>query len=334
MSPMRRVKHASDDPDVPFHALNYNAKIATVTREWLTMEQHPIPRDITGFKFQLIGFMTIKQFGYIVFGAILAFIFFQLPISFLQFPFAALFGFAGIAFAFIPIQERPLEVWVLNMVKSLYAPTQYVWRKENELPSYLAPSTHVVKPPTKKQEELARQALLQQHDTRKKLEQYLRTIQPRQEEILNTRERGGLDNINSLFQEGVTTSAIALQQGRMADQTAFVQPQEPVRQMPTDTRRYMAPALPHGIIAGLIRDSDMALPGMLIHIMDNQNKQTRLFKSNVAGKFSSAIALPAGTYNVTIEDPTRRYTFSPFPFMINGEGVRPWLIMPASNRTH
>src|SRR3989344_3018819 len=220
MSPMRRVKHASDDPDVPFHALNYNAKIATVTREWLTMEQHPVPRDITGFKFQLIGFMTIKQFGYIVFGAILAFIFFQLPISFLKFPFAALFGFAGIAFAFIPIQERPLEVWVLNMVKSLYAPTQYVWRKENELPSYLAPSTHVVKPPTKKQEELARQALLQQHDTRKKLEQYLRTIQPRQEEILNTRERGGLDNINSLFQEGVTTSAIALQQGRMADETA------------------------------------------------------------------------------------------------------------------
>jgi len=288
------------------------------------MEQHPIPRDITGFKFQLIGFMTIKQFGYIVFGAILAFIFFQLPISFLQFPFAALFGFAGIAFAFIPIQERPLEVWVLNMVKSLYAPTQYVWRKENELPVYLAPSPRQIKPLTKKEAEKNQMAMQQQHDTRKKLEQYLRTIQPRQEEILNTRERGELNNINSLFQDGLPSSS----------QAGFIQPQEPIRQTPADTGRYITPALPHGIIAGLVRVDDMVLPGMLIHITDSQGKQIRLFKSNMEGKFSSAIALPASAYIVMVEDPTHRYAFRSFPFTINGEGIRPWLITPTPQQVH
>lgn len=293
------------------------------------MDQHPVPRDITGFKFQLVGFMTIKQFGYVVFGLIIAFIFFKLPISFFKYPFAAFAAFAGIAFAFIPIQERPLEEWVINMIRSIYAPTQYVWQKQNVLPDYMTPLAKgavVIDPATKKSE--AEIAARQHQQARVKLQQYLRTIQPGQDELLDNKEKGDLQQITGLFQDGVPGSQAA--SPITTRRTAFIQPQEPVTASPSTARRYVTPSLPQGIIAGLVKAEEMALPGMLIHVYDTSGKQTRLFKTNMMGKFSSAVALPAGSYKVSIEDPTRRHTFNDFSFTISGEGVRPWLITGTS----
>ena len=44
------------------------------------MENHPIPQDVTGFQFRLIGSMTVKQFGYLSAGVIAAVIVFYMPI--------------------------------------------------------------------------------------------------------------------------------------------------------------------------------------------------------------------------------------------------------------
>lgn len=94
------------------------------------MEQHPVPQNVTTFQFRLIGDMTIKQFGYLAGGAILAYISYKLPLPlFLNWPLAILFAVAGFGFAFIPIEERPMDVWVLSFFKSIYSPTQYVWNK-------------------------------------------------------------------------------------------------------------------------------------------------------------------------------------------------------------
>ena len=46
------------------------------------MEQHPVPQNVTTFQFRLIGDMTIKQFGYLAGGAIVAFISYKLPLPF------------------------------------------------------------------------------------------------------------------------------------------------------------------------------------------------------------------------------------------------------------
>lgn len=288
------------------------------------MDQHPVPRDITGFKFQLVGFMTIKQFGYVVFGLIIAFIFFKLPISFFKYPFAAFAAFAGIAFAFIPIQERPLEEWVINMIRSIYAPTQYVWQKQNVLPDYMIPLAKgavVIDPATKKSE--AEIAARQHQQARIKLQQYLRTIQPGQDELLDNKEKGDLQQITGLFQEGTAGGQIV--SPPTVRRTPFIQPQESVA-VASATKRFVTPSLTPGIIAGLVKAEDMVLPGMLIHIYDTAGKQTRLFKTNMMGKFSSAVALPSGSYKVSVEDPTRRHTFNDFSFTISEEGVRPWLI--------
>jgi hypothetical protein len=107
------------------------------------MEQHPIPQNVTTFQFRLIGDMTIKQFGYLASGAILAYIFYKLPLPFfLGWPLSVLSAIAGFGFAFVPIEERPMDVWVLSFFRSIYSPTQYVWQKSKPTAE---PATRTVK---------------------------------------------------------------------------------------------------------------------------------------------------------------------------------------------
>lgn len=95
------------------------------------MEQHPVPQNVTTFQFRLIGDMTLKQFGYLCAGGILAFISFKLPLPFFfTWPATISFALLGIGFAFVPIEERPMDVWVFSFFKSIYSPTQYIWTHE------------------------------------------------------------------------------------------------------------------------------------------------------------------------------------------------------------
>lgn len=94
------------------------------------MENHPIPQDVTGFKFKLIGSVTVKQFLYILGGGILAVVCFILPFSyFIKIPLALFFGGLGAMLAFVPIEGRPMDVMAKNFLKALPAENQYIYRK-------------------------------------------------------------------------------------------------------------------------------------------------------------------------------------------------------------
>lgn len=120
------------------------------------MENHPIPQDVTGFQFKLIGDMTIKQFAYLMAGVILGWIIFSLPVTyFIRIPFSLFFGLLGVSLAFLPIEGRPMDVMIGNFLKALSSPTQYVYRKTgvavwSQVPIYRKPlqeqSSQTVKP--------------------------------------------------------------------------------------------------------------------------------------------------------------------------------------------
>lgn len=94
------------------------------------MEHHPIPQDITGFQFKLIGEMTVKQFAYLGAGAILAVISFYAPLFFIiKVPLVLLTAGFGAALAFLPIEGRPLDVMLSYYLKALFSPTEYVYQK-------------------------------------------------------------------------------------------------------------------------------------------------------------------------------------------------------------
>lgn len=112
------------------------------------MEQHPVPQNVTTFQFRLIGDMTLKQFGYLCAGGILAFIAYKLPLPFFfTWPLAFALAFLGVGFAFIPIEERPMDVWVFSFFKSIYNPTQYVWMKTDKTASAAQKTTPPVPVP-------------------------------------------------------------------------------------------------------------------------------------------------------------------------------------------
>jgi hypothetical protein len=113
------------------------------------MDNHPIPQDITGFEFKLIGNMTLKQFAYIAGGAILGLVFYASPIFFLIKIILALASVgAGAAFAFVPFEGRPLDLMIKNFIKAVFNPTQYVYQKMD--PQALTHSSAVSVSGTKK----------------------------------------------------------------------------------------------------------------------------------------------------------------------------------------
>lgn len=95
------------------------------------MENHPIPQDVTGFQFKLIGNMTVKQFAYVAVGVILSIIAYYSPFLFvLKLPFIILFAGVGTALAFLPIDGRPLDVMLSQFLRALVLPNQYIYAKE------------------------------------------------------------------------------------------------------------------------------------------------------------------------------------------------------------
>jgi hypothetical protein len=97
------------------------------------MDQHPIPRQITTFEFKLIGFMTLRQFLYLIVAFPVAYIVMTIfPIPVINVLLAILIVVAGIVTAFIPIQDRSLDIWAKNLWKRLQNPTQYYYQKRND----------------------------------------------------------------------------------------------------------------------------------------------------------------------------------------------------------
>lgn len=104
------------------------------------MENHPIPQDITGFQFKLIGDMTVKQFAYVAVGVLIGWFFSITPLNdFIKIPLAVIFILLGVALAFIPIEGRPLDTMIANFFKAVFSPTQYIYQKQGA--SLVAEST-------------------------------------------------------------------------------------------------------------------------------------------------------------------------------------------------
>jgi hypothetical protein len=105
------------------------------------MDQHPIPQDVTGFQFKLIGSMTVKQFGYVASGVILAVILYYLPLAgpfaiMIKLIFVPIFGGSGVILAFVPIEGRPIDLMATNFVKALFSPNQYVYHRQGRKLSF------------------------------------------------------------------------------------------------------------------------------------------------------------------------------------------------------
>lgn len=99
------------------------------------MRDHAIPQDITGYRFHIIGQMTLKQFAELGAGVIVGVILYATNLIFIiKWPLIGLSVGFGAAAAFLPFEERPLDHWLTVFIKNIYRPTKFYWKREPKIP--------------------------------------------------------------------------------------------------------------------------------------------------------------------------------------------------------
>ncbi|MBP7832342.1 MAG: PrgI family protein [Candidatus Levybacteria bacterium] len=158
------------------------------------MENHPIPQDVTGFKFRLIGSITLKQFLYLLGagGIDLALYFLPMPI-FIKIPLMGIPAIIALALAFVPIDGRPMDKMILNFLRALPGENEYIYRKVGvDMPFFAFNAPTHAKPAA------------QSMDSRTSQKALLFSQLSRSYFNADEEEQQGIQNISSLFQADAT----------------------------------------------------------------------------------------------------------------------------------
>jgi hypothetical protein len=193
------------------------------------MEQHPIPQQISTYQFRLIGDMTLRQFSQLAGGVIVAIFFYSLPIiSFIKWLLVLFFGFLGFALAFLPLEDRPLDRWIVSFFKSIYSPSQFVWKKQRKIPEFLKET------PKKAVAEIPSPAPA---ETKTEMAEYLKTLPTTVAETeVEKGERLALERIEALFKATRLPAAIQPQ-----PRLKVIEKEELMPQIKVKPRRLVVP---------------------------------------------------------------------------------------------
>jgi len=266
------------------------------------MEQHPIPRQITTFEFKLIGFLTLHQFLYLIVFLPLGYIVFRLfPIPYVSMALGILVSIAGVAFAFVPINDRPLDVWIRNMIKRLTSPTQYIFHKENK-PLYFLSDLYFAEDPRRTVSHI---------ESRDKIAAYLAKTKP----VEVSRQKNA---VHSLF------SALPHSAKKKSETIAHYTPISSKLRAIAATR----PASPSGprtpYATGIVKNHKLIpIPGVLIYVKNEKSETVRLLKTNPHGVFATFSALSPGKYTFEVKDPRSTYFFDTMNVTLDNSSQKP-----------
>lgn len=259
------------------------------------MEQHAVPRQITTFEFKLIGFMTLKQFIYLVVFIPIGYLVYKIfPVPILNFLLGAIVAGAGVALAFLPINDRPLDVWVKNFLKRLVSPTQYLYQKGNEPRNFFKNLYFLADP----------HQVVSHVESQEKLKEYLaqKKTQEMQAQIVASQRR---KNINQAFQRPTTGSTAPKNQPIAVDPPTITSTKKPV-------------------LVGVVRNNKKTpLPGVLIYIKDEKDIPIRLLKTNPHGVFATYSSLKSGEYSFEIKDPRGSFVFDTMKVRVEDQQSQP-----------
>lgn len=243
------------------------------------MEQHAVPRQITTFEFKLIGFLTLKQFGYLVVFACFAVItYFLFPIPLLNYLLAfSVFGIGGF-FAFFKHNERSIDVWIKNLIVRLLSPSQYKYQKSNSPPDFLK-NVFIQSSP----------ATIAAHiDARQKLSSY---VSPQVKSFDDTKKQHVQDLIHAPTPDVPTKDTLP--------------PPTQEAPPPLEEKSVNKP-----FIIGTIRNNkEIPLPNIMVYIKDQAGKNVRMLKTNSHGVFATFHPLPEKPYVFEVKDLEGRFFF-------------------------
>jgi hypothetical protein len=262
------------------------------------MEQHPLPRQITSFEFKLVGFMTLHQFIYLLIFIPLGFVVYRIiSIGVVNIMLGLIVSSIGVLLAFLPVNDRPLDVFIKNLYKRLSSPTQYLYKKTNQPVSVLSASQDSRDP----------NASAVHVDSQDKLSRYM---QSKNDPVTTTKKIVFGESNPELFSTKLSA--------KLFEEKSETTPSNPGANKP--------------FFMGVIKNNrEKPLPEILVYLKDQRNTPVRLLKTNPDGVFATYSALPQGEYLMEAKDPRGSYLFdtmkvqlgasNPAPFTMSSKGT-------------
>ncbi len=265
------------------------------------MEQHPIPQQISSYEFRLVGSMTLRQFFKLAGGVIIAFIFYasHLPF-FLKWPGALASVGLGISLAFIPINERPLEVYIIAFLRSVFNPTIYLWQKQTNQIDLLETSFRA-----QEQEETEEEPPLPSKAPQ--LEEFLASL-PSSQQPASASVAPPAPPPPSPTPTSTPTQTSPLIPSSHPNRNPPPEPLASSKAPPSAVQAEFGqiplpePPKTANIIVGMVTDAQgKIVEDAIVEIQDNQGNPVRALRTNRLGQFQTATPLANGDYLILTE---------------------------------
>jgi len=275
------------------------------------MEQHAIPQQISSYEFKLVGDMTLKQFLKAAVGIVIALLINASGlIFFLKYPLMLVFGAGGLMLAFVPFQDRPLEVWILSFLRSIYSPTIYTYKKIGNK-NWLELRN---KEPLEKEED-EKEELPQKN--KQKVDEFINSL-PSVKREMETKK--GEENKSGIKKQDVTERNEVKGQEPASINNSSETKEKDWRDEETGLRLKTVdklgatgkavfgtipmpdkPDIPN-LVVGMVTDFDgKIIEDAIVEIQDEKGNPTRVLKTNSLGQFKTTTPLAKGRYLVIPE---------------------------------
>lgn len=284
------------------------------------MKQHPIPQDITNYKFHLIGSMTLKQFSELAVAVVLAFIIYKTNlIGIIKWPLVFLTVGLGAMIAFVPIEERPLDHWIKTFFQNIYKPTKFFWKKSSKIPDYFNYKI------TSTRDDFFAPDINLNPARKQRIFEYLKSI-PDEEEA----DQFGLEEeqkINAVLNE--------FDNVQVSEKVINIESQEQEKpNLQVRVRKLKAPKenseekeyLPNQIVGSISNEKEEKIAQAIIEIKDENEQTVRVLKSDGDGNFLTDRPLANGVYQIIVEKD--EFIFPKVTVKLDGQKIKPLVIKP------
>jgi len=275
------------------------------------MEQHAIPQQISSYEFKLVGEMTLKQFLKAAIGIVIALLINASGlIFFLKYPLMLFFGGGGLALAFVPFQDRPLDQWLVAFFRSVYSPTIYTYKKVNDT-NWLDVSDEF-KNKMDKDEENKDEDLKIPKKEEEKVREFIESLPQTQKETSKTKieEESNPEPVTRIEQEEETSPKPTAQMEEVEENWRDQKSDLGLKSEKLEaTGEAVFGAIPMpdkpeipNVIVGMVTDTmEKIIEGAIVEIQDEKGNPSRVLKTNSLGQFRTTTPLANGRYLVITE---------------------------------
>jgi len=298
------------------------------------MNQHAIPQQISSYEFKLVGEMTLKQFAKAAAGIILAMLINSTKlIFFIKWPLIAIFAGGGLAFAFVPFQDRPLEVWIGAFLKSIYSPTIFLYKKRANQ-NWL--EIDMVKAKADEQESQIKDQTPTAVKSGEKIKEFIQSLPSVKKETILEEEVSIKKTTEVLDKKGEETVAEVIE---VKEEEKVEKKEDMSPKLGLKTEKLGAtgqavfgaipmpdiPDLPN-LIVGMVTDNQgKIIEGAIVEVQDSLGNPARVLKTNPLGQFKSSTQLTGGKYLIITEK--EGFDFDRVSLDLTGQLVKPIKIL-------